>query len=98
MISIGSNPPRRKAVPQTHSVIFRLLISAAVGLAVLVTGILRIGDIGAVNLAGMAMPLLGIFLLAVAIFVARDLPAARKLDTNGIITGGKIVSKWTKTD
>ena len=98
MISFESNRPRQKAVPQTQSVIVRMLLSTVIGLAVLVAGILRIRDIGAVTLAGMAMPLVGMFLLVVAIWVARDLPAARELDANGVITQGKIVSKWTQTD
>jgi len=75
-----------------------MLLSVVVGLTVLVAGILRIIDIGAVTPVGMAMPLVGLFLLIVAIFVARDLPAARKLDTQGVITQGKIISKWTRTD
>lgn len=98
MITIGKDQSRKKAVPQTKTVIFKLLIVAGVGLAVLVAGILRIMDLGKVTTAGVAMPLVGIFMLVLAILVARDLPAARKLDTHGEIAPGKIVAKWTKTD
>ena len=98
MITIGKNQSRKKAVPKTTTIIFQLLVAVGVGLAVLVAGVLQIIDLGRVTTGGVVMPLVGIFLLGVAIFVGRDLPAARKLDTHGEIAPGKIVAKWTKTD
>ena len=95
---IGPEHNRTKAVPSTQTVVFQTLVAAAVGIGILVTGILRLREIGALTWGGMAMPLVGLFLLGVAAFVARDFPAARKLDTQGEVAAGKVTAKWTKRD
>ena len=75
MIVIGPEGKRRKAVPGTQSVVFRSLIVGVVGLAVLGLGVQRLLALGAFTLGGLAMPLVGLFLLGLAFFVARDFPA-----------------------
>jgi hypothetical protein len=55
-------------------------------------------EMGVINTGGVVMALVGLFLLGVAIFVIRDLPAARQLDRHGTTTEGTVIAKWTKTD
>lgn len=90
--------PEQKAVPQTRTIIVRVVLSAVIGLIVLVAGLLRMKDMGAVTLVGLMMPLVGVFLLVVAVLAVRGLPAARKLDASDAIAPGRIVGKWTQTD
>ena len=98
MISIGSDRHRKKAVPQTQAVIVRLILSLGIGLALLVPGIRRIIDLGTLSLSELVMPLIGLFLIGLALFLVRDLPIARRLDKDGITTAGTVVAKWTRTD
>jgi hypothetical protein len=98
MISLPSDRKRRKAVPQTSGVMVRFVLSLGIGLAVLVTTILRWRDMGTISTANVVIALVGLFLVGLSIFIIRDLPAARKLDRQGQTTEGKVVAKWTKTD
>ena len=98
MIVLGPEGNRRKAVPSTQSVVFRILIVGVVGLVVLGLGVQRLLALESFTLGGLAMPLVGMFLLGLALFIARDFPAARKIDSRGEVGPGKIVAKWTKRD
>ena len=98
MITTGPDGNRRKAVPTTQSLIFRSLLAGLIGVIVLALGVQRLLPLENFTLGGFAMPLVGLILLGVALFGARDLPAARKLDTQGEVGPGKIVARWTKRD
>jgi hypothetical protein len=98
MISLPSEKPRRKAIPKTSTVMFRFVLSLGIGLAILVTTILRWQDMGTLSTANMVIALVGLDLVGLSVFMIRDLPRARKLDRRGQTTEGKVVAKWTKTD
>jgi hypothetical protein len=75
-----------------------MLVAGAIGIGLLVAGVLRLMEMGSITLSSVAMPLIGVFLLAVAIWAGRDLPAARELDSRGVVTQGKVIDKWGRTD
>ena len=98
MISLPSDRKRIKSVPQTNGVIVRFVLSSGIGLAVLVTTLLRWQDMGTLSTANIVIAVVGLFLVGLSIYIIRDLPAARKLDRQGQTTEGKVVGKWTQTD
>jgi hypothetical protein len=98
MVSFPSEKQRTKAVPKTGTVMFRFVLSIGIGLAILVTTVLRWLDMGTLSTANMVIGLVGLFLVGLSVFMIRDLPRARKLDRRGQSTEGKVVAMWTKTD
>lgn len=97
-----SNPEmkrsRSKAVPKTRTAVVRMAVSGIAGLGTLAYGVLKAIDTGLSNWVGVVMPLVGLFLLVLAVLAFRDLRLAREMDSSGEITEGVIVGKRSTTD
>ncbi len=78
MVSVPSEKERGKAVPKTGTVMFRFVLSLGIGLAILITSILRWLEMGTLSTANIVIALMGLFLVGLSILAIRDLPAARK--------------------
>lgn len=89
---------RSKAVPKTSTAVVRMALSGIIGLGLIAYGVLRIIDTGLSNWVGVVMPLVGLFLLVLAVLAFRDLRLAREMDRSGEIIEGVIVGKRSTTD
>jgi hypothetical protein len=90
--------PKQRAVRETSAVIVSMVLSAAIGIVIIVAAIVRAGDMGIFTWTFVIMPLVGLFLLVIALWQARELPVARELDRAGIVAEGVVIGKWTDRD
>lgn len=88
----------QKAVPSTRSIVVRMVLGTIIGLGVLVYGILRALDTGTFTWVHVVTTLVGLLVLVLAVLSVRKLPLARELDSSGITTQGRIVTKRSTTD
>lgn len=89
---------KQTSVSTTTSVLFRGLLSASLGLVVLVYGIWRASQLPSFQWSSLIMPAVGLFLLAVSVWVAKEYPVARELDRDGVLAEGVVLEKWVKRD
>ena len=90
--------PKQNATPTAGSLVFRVIIFAATGIALVVAGILRFraaGDLTTVNGIFIAI---GVLIVGFAAWALRQLPAARALDRDGVVVKGRVINKWTRLD
>jgi hypothetical protein len=87
--------PKQRAVRKTSAVIVSMILSAAIGIVIIVAATVRAGDMGTFTWTTVVMPLVGLFLLIIALWQARELPVARELDRTGVVGEGVVIGKWT---
>ena len=87
--------PKRKAVRNTTAIIGSVIVSAVVGIAIIVAVIIRAGGMVTSTWTTVVMPMVGLFLLAVALWQLKELPAARELDRDGVLGEGVVIGKWS---
>jgi hypothetical protein len=90
--------PKQKAVRETSAVILSMILSAAIGIVIIVAATVRATDMGSFTWTTVVLPLIGLFLLVIALWQARELPVARELDRAGIVGEGVVIGKWTDRD
>lgn len=59
-------------------------MAGLLGLAILVYGIHRVSQLPSFSWSSLILPAIGLFFLAVGVWGARELPAARELDREGV--------------
>lgn len=90
--------PKKRAVRRTAAIVQTSLIFAAVGIAVIVVPVVRGGGIDFSSWRTVVPPLIGLFMVAVALWQLRQLPVARELDTDGVVGEAIVIGKWTSGD
>jgi len=86
--------PRQQAVQTVAELVRQIIALIVVGVAVPVLAINRYSQAEQYNFGYLVLAGSGVILIFLAGSTAMKLPAARKLDREGILTDGVIIDKW----